>query len=110
MEHGCSESTINLYGTNDMNKSEHIKWLAKRGLTRSQVKDKRTQLGNPNTIPDYSTTNSVSLSNTIPSNGTKSADISKSQFSKKNHTTAPAYNKGPVMVISKEDIRYAGKK
>lgn len=97
-------------GINEMNKNEHLKWLAKRGLTRSQVKEKKTKLGNPNHIPDYSTANSIPLSNTIPDNGTKSADISKSQFSKKNHTTAPAYNKGPIMVISKEDIRYVGKK
>lgn len=87
---------------------KHETWLRKRGLSRAEVKAKKKQLGSPNTIPDYTTTRYTS--DNIPANGTKSPDISKAEFAKKNYPMIPAYNKGPVMVISKDDVKYAGKK
>lgn len=94
-----------------MNKAQHEKWLAKRGLTRAQVKVKRKTLGSPNSIPDYQVSLTAPLSNSIPSNGTKSADTSKSEFAKKNYALAPAFNKGPIQPLSKNDLRSgAGRK
>ena len=93
-----------------MNKREHDAWLLKHGLSREQVRQKKKSLGNPNTIPDYSVSGKKNLSNTIPPNGTKSADISKSVFAKKTYATVPAYNKSPIMVVSKSDLIYVSKK
>lgn len=93
-----------------MNKEQYNKWLRKRGLLPSQVQLKRRALGSPVEFPDYSCKRTASLSNNIPSNGTKSFDMSKANFAKENYAMVPAYNKGPVMVVSKNDIAYAGKK
>ncbi len=91
-------------------KIEHQKWLAKRGLLPAQVSARKKTLGNPNKIPSYVCAATAALSNDIPSNGTKSPDISKAEFSKSNYAMVPAYNKGPIQPISKNEIQYAGKK
>jgi hypothetical protein len=49
------------------------------------------------------------LSNKIGNGGTKPDDRWKIEESKK-WTIAPAYNKGPYMVVAREDIKTAGKK
>ena len=54
-------------------------------------------------------TNAVPLSNKIGSGGTKPDNRWKIDASK-NFTIAPAYNKGPYMVVAKEDIKTAGRK
>ena len=51
----------------------------------------------------------IPLSNKIGSGGTKPDDSWKIEESK-NWTIAPAYNKGPYMVVAKEDIKTAGRK
>lgn len=91
--------------------NRHEKWLKKMGLTPAQVKAKKKTLGSPNKIPDYSTVEHYKMSNTIPANGTKSTDISKSSFCKENYAMVPAYNKGPIMIVSKEELKQgAGRK
>ena len=49
------------------------------------------------------------LSNKIGRGGTKPDNSWKIEASK-NFTIAPAYNKGPYMVVAKEDIKTAGRK
>ena len=51
----------------------------------------------------------VPLSNKIGRGGTKPDNSWKIEASK-NFTIAPAYNKGPYMVVAKEDIKTAGRK
>lgn len=92
-----------------MNKSQYQKWLMKKGLHPFQIKAKKKQLGSPIEIPDYTTHNPVKLSNSI-GNGTKSPDTSKAEFAKSNYALVPAYNKGPIMVVSKDNLKHAGKK
>ena len=54
-------------------------------------------------------TNVIPLSNKIGQGGTKPDNRWKIEASK-NFTIAPAYNKGPYMVVAKEDIKTAGRK
>ena len=51
----------------------------------------------------------IQMSNKIGHGGTKPDNRWKIEASK-NFTIAPAYNKGPYMVVAKEDIKTAGKK
>ena len=51
----------------------------------------------------------VQMSNKIGHGGTKPDNRWKIEASK-NFTIAPAYNKGPYMVVAKEDIKTAGRK
>ena len=51
----------------------------------------------------------IELSNKIGQGGTKPDNSWRIEASK-NFTIAPAYNKGPYMVIAKEDIKTAGRK
>ena len=88
----------------------HNRWLEKRGLTRDQVKMKKKRLGSPNVIPIFNIQDNYPMGNNIPQNGTKSPDTSLADFSRFNHPIAPAYNKGPLMVMTRETIQYAGKK
>ena len=51
----------------------------------------------------------IQMSNKIGHGGTKPDNSWKIEASK-NFTIAPAYNKGPYMVVAKEDIKTAGRK
>ena len=51
----------------------------------------------------------IHMSNKIGRGGTKPDNRWKIEASK-NYTIAPAYNKGPYMVVAKEDIKTAGRK
>ena len=51
----------------------------------------------------------VQMSNKIGQGGTKPDNRWKIEASKQ-YTIAPAYNKGPYMVVAKEDIKTAGRK
>ena len=51
----------------------------------------------------------IQMSNKIGHGGTKPDNRWKIEASK-NFTIAPAYNKGPYMVVAKEDIKTAGRK
>jgi|TARA_R110000851_G_scaffold39966_1_gene101064 hypothetical protein len=89
----------------------HHKWLKKRGLLPEQIKKRKKVLGSPNTFPDYSTVSFAPLSNSIPANGTKNSDTSKADFCNDNYAMVPAYNKGPIMMVTKEDLKQgAGRK
>ena len=55
------------------------------------------------------TLSDVPMSNKIGTGGTKPDNSWKIEASK-NFTIAPAYNKGPYMVVAKEDIKTAGRK
>jgi len=93
------------------NRMNHHKWLKKRGLLPEQIKKRKKELGSPNSIPDYSTVSFAPLSNTIPANGTKETDMSKSKFCNENYAMVPAYNKGPIQPVSKNDLKQgAGRK
>ena len=92
-------------------KEQHEKYLRKLGVSREQVKKKKKELGSPLQIPSYKTEQLYSLSNAIPANGTKSADISKAIFSTQNYAMVPSFNKGPVQPVSKDDLKNgAGRK
>lgn len=82
-----------------------MKWLAKMGVAPGQLKSKKKQLGSPYSIPSYETKVVAELSNSIPSNGTKSPDVSIANFCKENYAMVPAYNKGPVMLVTKQDLK-----
>ena len=62
-----------------------------------------------NTITGKQAAEAVPLSNKIGRGGTKPDNRWKIEASK-NFTIAPAYNKGPYMVVAKEDIKTAGRK
>ena len=62
-----------------------------------------------NTITGRQAAEAVPLSNKIGRGGTKPDNRWKIEASK-NFTIAPAYNKGPYMVVAKEDIKTAGRK
>ena len=51
----------------------------------------------------------IQMSNKIGQGGTKPDNRWKIEASK-SYTIAPAYNKGPYMVVAKEDIKTAGRK
>ena len=51
----------------------------------------------------------IQMSNKIGQGGTKPDNRWKIEASKA-YTIAPAYNKGPYMVVAKEDIKTAGRK
>ena len=51
----------------------------------------------------------IQMSNKIGHGGTKPDNRWKIEASK-SYTIAPAYNKGPYMVVAKEDIKTAGRK
>tara|TARA_Y100000004_G_C8815898_1_gene369743 strand:+ start:141 stop:524 length:384 start_codon:yes stop_codon:yes gene_type:complete len=59
--------------------------------------------------PREKTLSDVPMSNKIGTGGTKPDNSWKIEASK-NFTIAPAYNKGPYMVVAKEDIKTAGRK
>ena len=59
--------------------------------------------------PRQKTLSDVPMSNKIGTGGTKPDNRWKIEASK-NFTIAPAYNKGPYMVVAKEDIKTAGRK
>jgi len=94
-----------------MTKQQHLKWLKKMGVSSDQLKIKKAILGNPNKIPSYKVINQYSLSDEIPSNGTKSTDMSKASFSNMNYAMVPSFNKGPIQPVSKKDLKEgAGRK
>ena len=62
-----------------------------------------------NTITGRQAAEAIPLSNKIGHGGTKPDNRWKIEASK-NFTIAPAYNKGPYMVVAKEDIKTAGRK
>lgn len=90
-----------------MNKIQHERWLKKRGLSRKEVIKKTLSLGSPYLLPEQQYTR---VGNSIPANGTKSPDTTKANFTKQNYILAPAYNKGAIQPISKNDIKEMGKK
>ena len=62
-----------------------------------------------NTITGVQAAEAVPLSNKIGHGGTKPDNSWKIEASK-NFTIAPAYNKGPYMVVAKQDIKTMGRK
>ena len=59
--------------------------------------------------PREKTLSDVPMSNKIGAGGTKPDNSWKIEASK-NFTIAPAYNKGPYMVVNKSDLKTAGRK
>ena len=95
---------------------KHIKYLQKLGFECDD--DGRIQLTKSGgyyldvaerTMPREKTLSDVPMSNKIGTGGTKPDNSWKLEASK-NFTIAPAYNKGPYMVVAKEDIKTAGRK
>ena len=93
---------------------KHIKWMRSLGLN---VDDsgriiKRTRYEDEGYYPttDLSDVQPAPvLSNYIGAGGTKQDNSWKIEESKK-FTIVPAYNKGPYMVVSKSDLKTAGRK
>ena len=96
----------------------HIKYLKKLGINCDD--NGRIQLTTSGgyyldvaerTMPEprEKTLSDVPMSNKIGHGGTKPDNRWKIEASK-NFTIAPAYNKGPYMVVAKEDIKTAGRK
>lgn len=93
--------------------AKHIKYLRSMGFDVKEdgriILKKREVV---NTTFKQSSTieeKQIPLSNKIGKGGTKPDDSWKIEASK-NWTIAPAYNKGPYMVVAREDIKTAGKK
>ena len=97
---------------------KHIKYLKKLGFNCDE--NGRIQLTTSGgyyldiaerTMPEprEKTLSDVPMSNKIGTGGTKPDNRWKIEASK-NFTIAPAYNKGPYMVVAKEDIKTAGRK
>jgi hypothetical protein len=93
--------------------AKHIRYLRSMGF---DVKDngriilqKREVINNTFKQTSTSQEKQIPLSNKIGNGGTKPDDRWKIEESKK-WTIAPAYNKGPYMVVAREDIKTAGKK
>ena len=94
--------------------AKHIKYLKSMGFDcddKGRIKlttDGRHTLNIAERIYETPQPN-IELSNKIGQGGTKPDNSWRIEASK-NFTIAPAYNKGPYMVIAKEDIKTAGKK
>jgi hypothetical protein len=89
----------------------HNNWLKKHGVHPDQIK----KVAKPKWEYDLEiseTTKRYRYDGSIPGNGTQHPTIGldKAKISSNNFTIAPAYNKGPVMVIAKEDIKTACRK
>ena len=94
--------------------AKHIKYLRSMGFDvkddgRIVLKKQRTDSTPYKPETSKITEKEIPLSNRIGSGGTKPDDSQKIEASK-NWTIAPAYNKGPYMVVAKEDIKTAGRK
>ena len=93
---------------------KHIKWMRSLGLN---VDDsgriiKRTRYEDEGYYPTTDLSDvqpGPVLSNHIGPGGTKQDNSWKIEESKK-FTIVPAYNKGPYMVVSKSDLKTAGRK
>ena len=102
---------------------KHIKYLQKMGFNVDDkgriklTKDGRHAIDivskmikeDDNVITGVQAAEAIPLSNKIGTGGTKPDNSWRIEASK-NFTVAPAYNKGPYMVIAKEDIKTAGRK
>lgn len=87
----------------------------KNGVHPAQIKAKKKALGSldiTETLPGANGANTLvtPTSDKIPENGTKTISMEKAEFANSNYTIAPAYSKGAYQVISKEDVKTAGKK
>jgi len=95
--------------------AKHIKYLKKLGFDcddKGRIKlttDGRYSIDIADRTMRDNTLSDVPLSNKIGQGGTKPDNRWKIEASK-NFTIAPAYNKGPYMVVAKEDIKTAGRK
>tara|TARA_B100001121_G_C18306349_1_gene442110 strand:+ start:228 stop:602 length:375 start_codon:yes stop_codon:yes gene_type:complete len=94
--------------------AKHIKYLRSMGFDvkddgRIVLKKQRTHNTSYKPETPKIIEKEIPLSNKIGSGGTKPDDSWKIEESK-NWTIAPAYNKGPYMVVAKEDIKTAGRK
>ena len=94
--------------------AKHIKYLRSMGFDvkddgRIVLKKQRTDSTPYKPETSKIKEKEIPLSNKIGSGGTKPDDSWKIEESK-NWTIAPAYNKGPYMVVAKEDIKTAGRK
>lgn len=89
--------------------AKHRRLLASMGV--KPVK-RGTIRGHSSNWSDLTVKHSVAVtSDTIPGNGTKSPDMSKAQFAKNNFALVPAYNKGPIQPMTKNDLKSgAGRK
>ena len=102
---------------------KHVKYLKKLGFDVDDTgRIKLTKNGkyaidvvsrmikeDSNVITGVKAAEAIPLSNKIGTGGTKPDNSWKIEASK-NFTIAPAYNKGPYMVVAKEDIKTAGRK
>ena len=95
---------------------KHIKYLKKLGFDcddNGRIKltsDCRHTIDIASrTMPRENTLSDVPMSNKIGTGGTKPDNSWKIEASK-NFTIAPAYNKGPYMVVAKQDIKTMGRK
>ena len=94
--------------------AKHIKFLKKLGFkvdAKGRIKlDKKGRYTINTFVPSEPTKRvSIPLSNKVGIGGTKPDNSWKIEASK-TFTIAPAYNKGPYMVVAKEDIKTAGRK
>lgn len=89
----------------------HNNWLKKHGVHPDQIK----KIVKPKWEYNIGVSESTQLyrqTGEIPPNGTRhpTASLDRANASRDNYTIAPAYNKGGYQVISKEDIKTAGRK
>lgn len=88
-------------------KQRHAKFLRNLDLSPDRVKQRKKTLGRE--FPEWVLSSSSRPEGLIPCNGTKSPSMDKVKASNQ-YPIGPGWNKGGVMVLSKEDIKYAGKR
>ncbi len=95
-----------------MELSEYINYVHGKWKPAQQP-IKRMSLGNPTTTEPMTrqTLPQPKLSNTIGGGGTRNWKETQERLEvSKQYSIVPAYNKGPYMVVAKEDLKTAGRK
>jgi hypothetical protein len=95
-----------------LSKQKHEKWLREHGVHPEQIKflkDNYKKAGRSPMGPIQISHGFTRPAGNIAANGTRSPDNSRIKASS-SYTVGVAYNKGPVMVISKDNVQYMGKK
>lgn len=99
-------------------KLEHEAWLEKRGLTRKQIRSKRTNT--INRIPDLSVKEVSPVTNKFANTGFKKSIMEarfkespevRAEIERKANSIAPSFNKGPAQPqFTLDDAKNIGRK
>lgn len=93
-------------------RTEHDRWLKQHGVHPEQLKRISKPKWEYNLAISEDTINYRKHSRRIPGSGVLSptSGMDRRKACEAKYTVAPAYNKGPYMVVSKDDIKTMGRK